>query len=166
QDLRQLPYIAPNKEEEKVRRLRHPLPQIPSAEPSDPLQPITKTPAAVAIPTPTASFDGINSVQSGCACLPPDTHGDVGPNHYVQSVNTSIKIFDKSGTALNGTNGTTYNSFFSSMGPTTPCGTNLNDGDGFVLYDHLADRWLVSDFAFAAFPGPGPFYQCIGISKT
>jgi len=35
-------------------------------------------------------------------CLPPDTDGDVGPNHYVQSVNSSIKIFDKSGNPLNG----------------------------------------------------------------
>src|SRR5205823_3500182 len=26
--------------------------------------------------------------------------------------------------------------------------------------------WVVSDFAFGAFPGAGPFYQCIGVSKT
>ena len=38
-------------------------------------------------------------------CLPPDTDGDVGPNHYVQSVNSSIKIFDKNGNPLNGANG-------------------------------------------------------------
>ena len=30
--------------------------------------------------------------------------------------NSSIKIFDKLGNALNGTNGTTYNSFFSALG--------------------------------------------------
>ncbi|HZE13615.1 MAG TPA: hypothetical protein VE086_07655, partial [Chthoniobacterales bacterium] len=166
-DLRSIPYAPPNQEEEEVRLMRHPLPMTPSSEPSDPLQKVREHIATtLAMPTPITTFAGLNSTQSGCGCLPPDTHGDVGPNHFIQSVNSSIKIFDKSGNALNGTNGTTYNSFFSAMGPTTPCGSNLNDGDGFVLYDHLADRWLISDFAFSAFPGPGPFYQCIGVSKT
>ena len=40
-----------------------------------------------------------------------------------------------------------------------------NQGDGFVLYDHIADRWVVSDFAFPAFPGTS-FYQCVGVSMT
>jgi hypothetical protein len=60
---------------------------------------------------------------------------------------------------------TTYNSFFSAMGPTTPCGANQNDGDPVVFYDHIADRWVVSDFAFPSFPGVS-FYQCVGVSKT
>ena len=34
--------------------------------------------------------------------LPPDPNGDVGPNHYVQWVNTSFAIYDKSGTLLYG----------------------------------------------------------------
>ena len=34
------------------------------------------------------------------------------------------------------------------------------------MYDQLADRWVISDFAFPAFPGPGPFYQCIAVSQT
>ena len=81
------------------------------------------------------------------------------------SVNSSIKIFDKLGNPLNGTNGTTYNSFFSALGAGNPCGNNQNDGDGIVFYDHMADRWVVSDFAFRAFPGTA-FLQCIGVSKT
>ena len=60
---------------------------------------------------------------------------------------------------------TTYNSFFSAMGPTTPCGASQNRGDPVVFYDHLADRWVVSDFAFPSFPGVS-FYQCVGVSKT
>jgi len=107
----------------------------------------------------------MNSVQSGCGCLPPDSDGDVGPNHYVNAVNSSIKIFDKSGNPLNGTNGTTFNSFFLPLGPTTPCGASQNRGDPFVFYDHLANRWVVSDFAFPSFPGVS-FYQCIGVSQT
>ena len=32
----------------------------------------------------------------------PDSDGDVGSNHYVQSVNRSIMIFDKNGNYLSG----------------------------------------------------------------
>jgi hypothetical protein len=167
-DLRMLPYIAPKAEHEERRLLRHPPSQIQNHGNTDPARAeISQSAQAAAMPTPIATFGGMNSSQSGCGCLPPDTQGDVGPNHYIQSVNSSIKIFDKTGTALNGVNGTTYNSFFSGLQTSgTPCGLNENDGDGFVFYDQLADRWVVSDFAFAAFPGPGPFYQCIGVSKT
>jgi hypothetical protein len=166
QDLRTLPYIHPSMEREERRLTRYPPSQIQSHGKTDSMRAATQsTQAAAAMPTPIATFAGMNSTQSGCSCLPPDTDGDVGPNHYIQSVNSSIKIFDKTGTALNGTNGTTYNSFFSMLGATTPCGNNQNDGDGIVFYDHLADRWVVSDFAFPAFPGVS-FYQCIGISKT
>jgi len=32
--------------------------------------------------------------------LPPDTNGDVGPNHYVQLVNDLLRVFGKDGTPL------------------------------------------------------------------
>lgn len=168
-DLRALPYVAPKPGMDERRLTRYPLPltagpQRSAALGSANFQSIRQFMEPPRMPAPLLTFDGMNSVQSGCGCLPPDTNGDVGPNHYVESVNTSIKIFDKIGTPLNGTNGTTYNSFFAALGPSTPCGAQ-NDGDGFVLYDHLADRWLVSDFAFPSFPGTS-FYQCIGVSKT
>src|SRR5262249_8251509 len=53
----------------------------------------------------------------------------------------------------------------SELGNNTPCGNIQNRGDGIVLYDHLADRWVVSDFAYPSFPGTS-FYQCVGVSKT
>jgi len=100
---------------------------------------------------------------SGCGCLPPDTSGDVGPDHYVQSVNFSLKIFDKSGNVLLAK--TTFDSLFGGLGPNTPCGNSQNNGDSTVFYDHLADRWVVSDFAWPAFPGTS-FYQCVAVSQT
>lgn len=118
----------------------------------------------MAAPSPLMSFDAIDSTLSGCGCLPPDSDGDVGPNHYIGSMNSSIGIYDKTGNAL--TSPITYNSFFAALGTSTPCGNSQNDGDGVVFYDHIADRWVVSDFAFSGFPGAGPFYQCIGVSKT
>src|SRR6478609_5134160 len=174
-DLRALPYIPANSEEEERRLTRHPFPLAggtshqPSSNPGEQFTQQLMQRALAPIPNmpaPIQTFAGMNSTQSGCGCLPPDSDGDVGPNHYINSVNSSIKIFDKLGNALNGTNGTTYNSFFSALGGSNPCGNNQNDGDGIVFYDHIADRWVVSDFAFGAFPGAGPFMQCIGVSKT
>src|SRR2546423_5307201 len=172
QDLRSLPYIAPAPEIDEVRLTRYPRPEgqaPPTSEASglpqvqslikDVLRPTPK------IASPLLTFDGMSSAQSGCGCLPPDSDGDVGPNHYVNAVNSSIKIFDKSGNPLNGANGTTFNSFFSPIGATNPCGANQNRGDPFVFYDHLADRWVVTDFAFPSFPGTS-FWQCIGVSQT
>ena len=110
------------------------------------------------MPGPLLTFEGHNNT---CGCFPPDSNGDVGPNHYVEAVNESIKIFDKNGNTLSGPTG--YNTFFAGL-TGTPC-ANANDGDPFVLYDQVADRWLISDFAFPSFPGTS-FYQCIGVSQT
>ena len=165
QDLRDLPYIPPTPEEEDEQpRTRHPMPHGQATINPPPPPPSSPSLAqAVSMPTPTMTFAGMTRAQACGTCLPPDTDGDVGPNHYIQSVNSSIRIFNKSGTSLAGP--TTYNSFFSALGVTTPCGNNQNDGDGVVFYDHMANRWVVSDFAFPAFPGV-LFYQCIGVSKT
>jgi hypothetical protein len=115
------------------------------------------------MPPPQLTFDGINSAQSFCGCLPPDTIGDVGPNHYVETTNSAIKIFDKSGNTLLAS--VSFDTFFAPLGAGTPCGTGLNQGDPFSFYDHLADRWVVSDFGFASFGG-NPSYECIGVSQT
>jgi hypothetical protein len=116
------------------------------------------------MPAPLLTFDGVNRLgpPAACNCLPPDTIGDVGPNHYVQTVNEAFRVFDKLGNPLGPV--TSFDSFFSPLGGGTPCGANANQGDPFVLYDHVADRWLISDFAFPSLSGP--FYQCIGVSQT
>jgi hypothetical protein len=116
------------------------------------------------MPPPLLTFDGTDRVGSGCNCRPPDTNGDVGPNRYVQTVNTGFRVFDKSGTPL--TPFTTYNSFFAPLGTTNPCGNSQNQGDPFAFYDQIADRWVVSDFAFASFLPGTSFYECVGVSQT
>src|SRR5215467_3779256 len=52
-------------------------------------------PQSAPAPSPTASFDGLDFANWG-AGHPPDTNGDVGPVYYIQTINTSIGIFDKS----------------------------------------------------------------------
>ena len=171
-DLRSLPYIPQTQKNEEERRLtRYPFPLSgrpgKSGTSSFPqfqslLQRVL-TPAPN-MPPPLLTFDGTDRVGSGCNCRPPDTNGDVGPNHYLQTVNTGFRVWDKSGNPL--TPFTTYNTFFAPLGTGNPCGNNQNDGDPFAFYDQIADRWVVSDFAFPGFPGPGPFYECIGVSQT
>jgi hypothetical protein len=84
------------------------------------------------------NFDGI-SVNEGGGATPPDPSGAAGPNHYVNAVNAAVKIFDKSGNTLAGP---------ISLG--TFLGSGTNGGDPIVMYDHLADRYFVSQFGAAA----------------
>src|SRR5947207_8709809 len=79
---------------------------------------------STSLPAPSLTFAGINSAGSGCGCLPPDTNGDVGPSNYVQAVNSVFQIWNKSGTSQSGP--TSFNTLFSALGPTTPCGLNEN----------------------------------------
>jgi len=128
-----------------------------SSNPSSPdpvLQGPVAGPSAAVIE---ANFEGVNNVNS---VFPPDTEGDVGPNHYVQMINLSFAIWDKSGNLLYGpvNNNTLWQGFGG------PC-QNTNNGDPIVLYDHLADRWLMSQFALPN-DANGPYYQCIAISQS
>jgi hypothetical protein len=111
---------------------------------------------ALAMPTPILTFEGISVTTSACQCAPPDTNGDVGPNHYVQVVNAAYQVFNKSGTSIQAARN--INTIFTGFGG--PCEAR-NDGDPIVLYDSMADRWFINQFTFAP-----PYYQCTAISTT
>ena len=87
---------------------------------------------------------------------PPDTNGDVGPDHYIQMVNVSFTIYDKTGALLAGT--TPFNDLFTGAGGN--CESD-NSGDPIVLYDELADRWMLTQFAVSSGQD-----MCFAISKT
>ncbi len=98
------------------------------------------SPAAtdLAFLTPILNYDG----QGFTGVNPPDTVGDVGPNHYIQMINGGggalMMIYDKAGSALAGPTAV------DSLG-TGACANGL--GDGIVLYDQMADRWMISEFS-------------------
>jgi hypothetical protein len=110
-------------------------------------------------PAADLSFGGYDSDDNatlfGFRIMPPDTNGDVGLTHYVQWNNLGFKIFDKAGNLLNGPNGSPGNLPWAGFGGT--CETE-NDGDPVVLYDHVAGRWLFSQFEI------GPGLQCVAIT--
>ena len=103
------------------------------------------------------NFEGLGSRDHR---LPPDTVGDIGPNHYVQMTNLSFAVYDRNGTLLYGP--VHNNTLWGPLGGV--CADN-NDGDPVVLYDQAADRWLMSQFALPNYP-LGPFYQCLAVSQT
>jgi hypothetical protein len=171
-DLRDLPHIpqaGPPMEEKRLTRYQAKLgaqPPVQSATSSftqSLMEEILRP--APNMPPPLLTLDGINKVESACNCLPADPNGDVGPNHYLHTVNGAFRVFDKSGNPL--TPVITYFSFFAPL-TGTPC-ANQNQSRGFdpvAFYDHVADRWMVSSIAgFPVFPGDS-FWECIGVSQT
>src|SRR4029450_1432335 len=146
QDLRSIPYVPATREREEIRLRRHPIVEgfpPPALPPSCPwLQTLMKRiiRPAPTMPGPLLTFEGIGDL---CGCQPSDSEGDAGPNHYVEAINESFKIFDKNGESLAGP--IDYDTFFAPL-TGTPCGSNQNDGDPFVMYDQQADRWVMTDF--------------------
>jgi hypothetical protein len=99
------------------------------------------------------NFEGL----AGGSYIPPDTYGDVGPNHYFQVVNCTYAVYNKAGTCILGPIPSSY--VWNGMP------YNTNSGDAVVVYDETADRWLFSQFSLPFYPN-GPFYQMIAVSQT
>ena len=117
------------------------------------------------MPAANANFEGVNNISG---VLPPDTQGDIGADpvtgtkYYVQWVNLNFQIWDV-------TSPTAPVSLFGPVagntlwaGTGTICDSN-NDGDPITLFDHLANRWMMSQFALSF---PNNFHQCIAVSQT
>lgn len=106
-----------------------------------------------AVPSPLKNFAGVNNRDG---VYPPDTTGDVGPNNYVQWVNLSFQVFDKNGNSLYGpAEGNTLWSGFGGL-----CQTS-NAGDPIVLYDSMADRWVMAQFTAS-----NPYGECVAVSTS
>src|SRR2546423_9151638 len=142
----------------------HPVKPVPRRFNRGARDPVVQASAVpLLIPAPASNFDGIGQGFTGPAgaftvsSAPPDTNGDVGPNHYVQIVNSDFAVFNKAGTALFGP--VPINTLWSGFGG--GCQTN-NDGDPVVLYDPMAHRWVISQFSVST----TPFLQCVAVSTT
>lgn len=114
-------------------------------------------------PVPGRSIEGIGSDFTGpqgsfsVHGAPPDTSGAVGDTQYVQWVNESFAVFNKTTGAVE-------------LGPVPgnrlfkPLGGNCsrdNDGDPVVQFDKIARRWVLSQFAVTS-----GFSQCVAVSTT
>jgi hypothetical protein len=111
-------------------------------------------------PTVLLNFEGISFATGGTGA-PPDTNGAAGLTQYVQTVNGSVAVFDSSTGAVI-LPPVHINVLWT--GVPDECGAD-NDGDPIVLYDRMADRWLITQFAVSRRTGPN-YFQCIAVSTT
>jgi hypothetical protein len=121
--------------------------------------PVVQSAAAAAnMPGTINNFEGIGFPGVACSCAPPDTNGEAGLTQYVQIVNEGYQVWNKSnGQSVLGPVGIT--TLWQGFGGV--CETNGN-GDPVVLFDQLANRWLISQFAGTSVPTD----ECIAISTT
>ncbi|MDX1556072.1 MAG: hypothetical protein R3212_08605, partial [Xanthomonadales bacterium] len=165
------------------RPLRDLIAELPSSQPSDPadyvvpnkfldlddfyddptpdsIGPVQDSPSGMSMPLVDLAVDGMSSALGGGG-VPPDTTGDVGPEHFFQWVNTSFALFDKDTGALEA-GPFPGNTIWAGFGGHCQ---QTNRGDPLVLWDDQAQRWLVSQFAFTSTATP-PWLQCVAVSTT
>jgi hypothetical protein len=125
----------------------------------DPVLQTAENSPTVLTPAFNVEFDGIGFGSNFfCNCMPPDNDGAPGTTQYVQYVNTTYQVFDKSGTTLLGP--LAGNSFWSGFGGSCQ---NDNSGDPIIRFDAAAQRWVVSQFAINS---SGNDFECIAVSTT
>ncbi len=86
------------------------------------------------------------------SAIPPDPNGAVGPNNFVESINTQYHVFDKFGNSVAGP-----------IDLATLFPGSEDDGDPIVMYDKFADRWFISEFQVPFSP---PYYLMAAVSVT
>ncbi len=107
------------------------------------------------------SFDGVNNLDG---VFPPDTQGDIGfdpatgKKYYIQWVNLHYAMWDVTVTPTLIAGPDAGNTLWQGFGGDCE---NTNDGDPITVFDPIAHRWLMSQFAVS-----GPYYQCIAISAS
>src|SRR4029079_13882982 len=116
-------------------------------------------------------FDGQSAADNrrvfGFAFVPPDTNGAVGASQYVQMVNVTLAVYSKRDGALQ-LGPVPIHALWRGFGGLCENGGESafysDGGDPVVLYDHLADRWMVSQLQFdETFTNTA---QCIAISTS
>src|SRR5258707_8143742 len=140
----------------RIKPLR-PIPHTPGVSAEDPVRQTTVGPL---VGTNAAfQFPGVGNGDYGFApnAAPPDTNGAVGATQFVQWVNESFAVFNKSGVLVYGP--VAGNTLWSGFGG--GCETN-NDGDIIAQYDKPNNRWVLTQFSVST----TPFLQCVAVSTT
>ena len=154
-----LNHLQPKKHEPKLHEQPLRKPESPQPGSSDP---VLQTAPGPAIPGSGIflNFAGVGKGDYGFApdAAPPDTNGAVGLTQYVQWVNESFAVFNKSDGSL-AYGPADGNTIWQGFGG--GCENN-NDGDPIVQYDKLDDRWIYTEFSVIT----SPVLQCIAVSTS
>jgi len=119
--------------------------------------PLLQTTAFGGAPAPLFSFEGIGPATNTVNANPPDANGAVGRHHFVQMTNFWFAIFNKEGSLLYGPAATST----PWQGFSGKC-SRTDNGDPVVLYDRLADRWVLMHMAWDTTTATG--VQCVAVS--
>ncbi len=159
--LRDMPVIPPREGDRRVHAVK--LLHLPRAVPrsfADQAAQSALAPSPLVAVNTGLNFDGVGVGLPGFSVTsaPPDTNGAVGATQYVQWVNTSFAVFNKTtGAVLFGP--AAGDTLWQGFGG--PCEAN-NDGDPIALYDRKANRWLMTQFSVSG----GQFFQCVAVSTS
>jgi len=110
-----------------------------------------RTTAGVASPSPIVNFNALND---NSQFIPPDVNGAVGPSHVMTTLNSQVRISDRSGNVISTV---TLNSFWAPLGGLTSC------YDPKVLYDPTANRRI---FVSSAEPQLSTSCTLLGVSQS
>jgi len=108
------------------------------------------------MPSTSVNFDGA----SASGYIPPDPNGAAGTTQYMEVTNIKLAVYSKTGAVLIPPEST--NTLWAGFGG--PCET-VNGGDATVVWDALAQRWVVQQLAFASTSTP-PYLDCIAVSSS
>jgi hypothetical protein len=111
--------------------------------------------ATVRVPSTNSNFNGTSA--NGYA--PPDNDGAAGTTQYVELVNVQLAVYSKTGALILGPQPT--NTLWSGFG--NDCATH-NDGDGTILFDTMAQRWIIQQFTIDT--TNNVYNDCVAVSTS
>jgi len=133
------------------------VPPLPSANSSTVAKDTSGAqPSSPSMPSTIANFEGISE-----GAIPPDPSGAAGLDQYVEIVNRSMDVYTKGGSALLEKPIPTK-TLWQGFGGACESPT-INSGDGTVLFDSLANRWVVQQFAQTT---AEPNTVCVAVSAS
>jgi hypothetical protein len=106
------------------------------------------------------SFDGLTERQS--QGVPPDTNGSVGGNQFVEITNVVIQVYNKTTGHPELLKPVLISTLW--KGFEGPC-ENVNVGDPVVLFDKLAQRWLVTQLSLDI-QDNNTWFLCLAVSRS
>ncbi len=104
------------------------------------------------------AFQSFQAAPDNNHFIPPDTHGAVGPNHLMVTLNGTVEIQDRTGVVLSSVTLHTFWSSVSVCNPRPQC-----EFDPKILYDPYGQRWI---FTAAANGQAANSEVLIGVSQT
>ncbi len=95
---------------------------------------------------PIVNIEGIGNLDG---VMPPDPNGDVGPDKYIQVINSYFAIYPKTGSPTPILGPAALHTIWTGIGSPWE---GTDDGDPIVLYDQAAGKWMISQFSLPGYP--------------